>query len=197
MVGYNDDGRPRKRIQEVYKETSCAKFIDYLIPKLQKIVSHIFVARWQDVHYRIRMDTLPSNFILSRVDFVENYTFENKSMYWHSVQITILVHISCRVDPATVKVVKETHFYISNDKTHGTLFVQHCFLKHWECLQSMGVTPTRHAVWSDGCASQFKGATSIYFVSRYPALTGGCGMTWNYFGTSQGKGKCDGGGAVI
>ena len=34
-------------------------------------------------------------------------------------------------------------------------------------LTSLGFYPKRHVVWSDGCASQFKGASPWFFVSRY------------------------------
>jgi hypothetical protein len=46
-----------------------------------------------------------------------------------------------------------------------------------------------HWVYSDGCAGQFKGAIAMYFVARYPGLTGGCKMRWNFFGSSHGKGQ--------
>jgi hypothetical protein len=201
VVGVNDDGEPRKRISEVFMETSCVDFFEYLKPKLQEFVSHNFVARWQDVQCRLSMKELPADAILSHVDFAENYSFEIQneiqSMHWHSSQITILVHITYRLDALTNSMVKESHFYLSDDKTHDTLFVQHCFLQHWEWLKGQGVNVARHWVWSDGCAGQFKGSRPMYFVSRYPGLTGGCVMSWNFFGTGHGKGEWDGAGAVV
>jgi hypothetical protein len=29
----------------------------------------------------------------------------------------------------------------------------------------------------------------MYFVARYPGLTEGCAMRWDYFGSGHGKGK--------
>jgi hypothetical protein len=52
-------------------------------------------------------------------------------------------------------------------------------------------------VYSDGCSAQFKCATAMYFVARYPMLTKGCMMRWNYFETAQGKGEWDGAGVVV
>lgn len=49
--------------------------------------------------------------------------------------------------------------------------------------------PEEHWVYSDGCSAQFKGATAMYFVARYPMLTNGCKMRWNFFGSGHGKGK--------
>jgi hypothetical protein len=85
------------------------------------------------------MDNLPSNTILSQIDFSKNYSFEmqNKiqSMHWHSFQVTILVHITFRVDPTNgqgnddKKIIKGTHFYVSNHKEHDTLFAQYCLFQ--------------------------------------------------------------------
>jgi hypothetical protein len=47
VVGVNEvTGEPRKRICEVYKQTSSAKFVTYLKPKLQKFIKHNFIASW-------------------------------------------------------------------------------------------------------------------------------------------------------
>jgi hypothetical protein len=84
--------------------------------------------------------------------------------------------------------LKETHFYVSDDKKNDNFFVQHCLLLHWIWLQGMGVTPQHHIVFSDGCKAQFKGCNGFYFVGKYPALTKSCSMQWNFFGTGHGKG---------
>jgi hypothetical protein len=59
-------------------------------------------------------------------------------MHWHFFQVIILVHITFWVDPTSgqrndeKKIIKETHFYVSDDKEHDTLFMQHCLLMHWD-----------------------------------------------------------------
>jgi hypothetical protein len=80
--------------------------------------------------------------MVSLIDFVENYSFkiQNKihSMHWHSYQCTIFVHISWmqipNFDPndEDSKIVMRYHFYIYDDKTHDSYFVQHCLFLHWE-----------------------------------------------------------------
>jgi hypothetical protein len=42
---------------------------------------------------------------------------------------------------------------MSDDKERDTLFVQHCFELHWQHLANLGVYPTEHWVWNDGCSS--------------------------------------------
>jgi hypothetical protein len=68
------------------------------------------------------------------VDFAENYTFvaqrEIQSEYYHSDQVSILVHALYRHAQQSVDntentnenqhVIKEYHFYISDDYTHDT-----------------------------------------------------------------------------
>ena len=75
------------------------------------------------------------------VDFAENYTFdpqrEIQSEYYHFDQVSIFVHVLYRhahesIDgrdstPLSHDVIKEYHFYVSDDREHDMLFVQHCF----------------------------------------------------------------------
>ena len=68
------------------------------------------------------------------VDFVENYTFEAQkemqSEYYHSDQVSIFFHVLYRHSQQNVDdiektndnrhVIKEYHFYISDDRMHDT-----------------------------------------------------------------------------
>lgn len=143
-------------------------------------------------------------------DFAENYSFQIRnliqSLYWRQQQVTIFVQITYRhaelaVDgvvstPENRVIKKEMHFYVSDSKEHGTVFVQHCFLKHAEWLKERGVTMTRRQDWSDGCSGQFKSSHAWYFVTRFEGLTG-VSMSWNFFASGHVKGEHDGAGAVI
>ena len=71
------------------------------------------------------------------IDFAEIYFFqaqnEIQNMYWQNRQVTIMVHICYRKNPLFIvngdelKVLKDVHFYISDNKEHDALFIQHCF----------------------------------------------------------------------
>jgi hypothetical protein len=86
------------------------------------------------------MSNLLEDVLLSHIDFAKNYTYqidnEIQSMHPHLFQVTILVHIMYHVNPnyseinIEPRVIKESHFYVSDDKEHDTLFVQHCLLLH-------------------------------------------------------------------
>lgn len=119
IIGLTRDGRPRKRIIEVYKETSPEIFLSYFKSKLPQFVRHNFIARRS-------MQCMGKDVILSHIDFAENYTFEIQnqiqSMYWCSTQISILVHITYRIKPDG-ELVKDSHFYITDDEQHDSLFV--------------------------------------------------------------------------
>jgi len=49
-----------------------------------------------------------------------------------------MVHIIFRVDPTIgqqnddKKIMKKTHIYVSDDKKHNILLMQHCILVHWD-----------------------------------------------------------------
>lgn len=147
------------------------------------------------------------------IDFAKNYYFqcenEIQKMHQFSFQIAILVHITYHHNPNYVanpdskKIIKEYHYYVSNDKYHDILFVQHYFELQWGYLQALGVYPIKHWVWSDGCSGQFKSTRCLYHVACYPQKTigphtpKGCMMLWNFFGSSHGKGKHDGAGVVV
>jgi hypothetical protein len=66
-------------------------------------------------------------------------------MNCHNVHINIFVHSTYKLDPTnvqlginTLKVVKELHYYVSNDTSHDTLQVQDYFMLHWKFLQDQG-----------------------------------------------------------
>ena len=88
------------------------------------------------------------------------------------------------------------HFFVSHDKQHETLFVQHAFLLHAQRLRYQGLSFIKHWVWLDGAASQFKAKRSFYFVAKYWSLTS-MEMNWNFFCSGHGKGEHDGVGAII
>jgi hypothetical protein len=115
--------------------------------------------------------------------------------YWVDAKFDSSIHES--------RLLKDVHYYVYNDTSHDTLYVQYAFLLHWDFLKAQGCFPTHHIVWSDRCSRQFKSSRAWYFVSRYPShttlasLPNGCQMMWNFFATRHGKGEVDGAGALF
>lgn len=53
IIGVTREKKPRKRIVEVYKETTLQVFFEYFKSKLPQFVKHNFIARWQDDHCKV------------------------------------------------------------------------------------------------------------------------------------------------
>lgn len=197
-VGQTDAGKKKKRKVLSFKKMNSKELLVLFRDHLKKYIQHNYVYRWQAEQFKECLQVFPETVVLSVVDFAENYTFkeqnEIQTMHWYSDQVTIFVHITYIRVAGVVQ--KYYHFYISDDKTHDTLFVQHCFMLHHQWLQQLGIAVQEHWVWSDGAASQFKARRPFYFVARYGSLTG-AHMTWNFSGSGHGKGEHDGAGAVI
>lgn len=125
-------------------------------------------------------------------------------MHLHNFQVSISMHITYHCNPRhdardyDSPLLKEIHYYVYDDTSHDSLFVQHAFMLHWEFLQMQGCFSSQHVVWNDDCSRQFKNAKAWYFVFRYPSLTTysslptSCQMLWNFFVIGHGKGEVDG-----
>ena len=68
--------------------------------------------------------------------------------------------------PQSRVVIKEYHFYVSDDRERDTLFVQHCFGLIYDSLKKNGVSFIEHWIWLDGCVGQFKSAHLFYCSSH-------------------------------
>jgi len=114
-----------------------------------------FRARWQDEQCQLMMANVPKEVVVSHIDYVENYSFaiqnEVQSLYYFSTSVTILVHITMWKEKD--EIVKQTHFYISDDKDHDSAFVQHCLLLNWDWLVDAGLSMQEHWFFSDGCST--------------------------------------------
>lgn len=133
VVGRSADGEPKKRIKEVHISGSFREFLEFFVPTVQHFIRHNFIARWQSNEAKILKASLQAGAILTHIDFAENYTFEAQneiqSMYYHSDQVSILVQVTYSATVSELdgqeemQLVRETHYYISDDKMHDTAFV--------------------------------------------------------------------------
>ena len=95
------------------------------------------------------------------------------SIFVHVLYIDDQESIDGRVcTPQPDDVIKEYHFYVSDDCEHDMFFVQHCFGLIYDSLKKNGVSFTKHWIWSDECAGNFKLACSFYWLSRLHKETG-------------------------
>ena len=112
-------------------QVQACDFISEFCGKIQQYIQHVDMAWWQDAQFRICRDTFPLGTILSVVEFVENYTLqpqnEIQSQYYHAEQVSIMVHITYQHGPDSNEekhvILKESHFYISDNWTHEIHYV--------------------------------------------------------------------------
>lgn len=116
---------------------------------------------------------------VSYIDFAKKYSLmeqnEIQTQQWHDFKITILVHLTSRINPnfgvgddEKTRVIIEYHFYILDDRTHDNPFICSTLFKMALelALSTKYKTPTKHTLWGDGCAFQFKCATTWFHVSK-------------------------------
>ena len=84
-------------------QVQVCDFISEFRGKIQQYIQHVKMARWKYEPFRICRDTFPLRTILSVVDFVENHTLQPQNeiqiQYYHSEQVSIMVHIAYRHGP--------------------------------------------------------------------------------------------------
>ena len=120
--------------------------------KTQQYVKHVHVAHWKDEQFRACRHRFPIGTILSVVDFAENYTLqprnEIQSQYYHSKHVNIVVQIAYRHGEDSTEekrvILKEYHFYISDDKCHDLDFVQHNFQFFCKHLEDNNIQMEQH-----------------------------------------------------
>ena len=141
-------------------------FMDKFQSHIYKYIKHSHESRWQDLQFKHSREVFEPGTILSVADSVENYTFsphrEIQSEYYHSVQVSIFIHVFYRhaqvsVDgrdstPQSRDVIKEYHFYVNDNHENDIMFVQHCFGLIYDSFKKNRVSFIEHWIWSNGCA---------------------------------------------
>ena len=107
--------------------------------QIYKYIKHSHSSRWKDFEFNTSHKVFEHGTILLVVYFIQKYTNSSKkkilSEYYHSDQVFIFLHvlyIHVQVNvygvdntPESCNVIKEYHFYISDDHEHDTLLIQH------------------------------------------------------------------------
>lgn len=202
-----EPNRPKKRLRLVNKLTSMFDFVQKVKSTVETFVKHDFYARWQAEQYQNCQKTFPRGTVLSSIDFAENYTFaaqdEVQSLHWDNRQITILVLITYRhqfntegdepvvFDKFGQRITRfieaDYHFFVSDDNSHDTFFVQHSLEFHWRWMREQHFLVDRHIMWSDGCAAQFKACRPFSYVAKY-YHDHGVPFMWCFHASGHGKG---------
>ena len=156
------DGKHGKRCDLVIEKIPVYEFMKVFREKIiYEYARHTHRARWLDLQFKLCKDTFPLDTIVSVVDFAENYTLqpqnEVQAKYYTSQQVSIFVHITFMHSPTSTeddrKILREYHFYISDDRSHSIEFVHGCFQLFYGDLANRGITYSQNIIWWDNCTS--------------------------------------------
>ena len=187
----------RKEIVEVSVPFEVA--VSHLLDDLRTWSKHIFDADWQFYQYSQLRQQLPDDWLLSVVDFAENYRcrFQDEiaAAYYQYQQASIFpcqLFYKCSdegCEEGCEETVSHQVVLISDDLLHDHHLVRHF---NAEIIGSLPSSFAHHVQFSDGCAAQFKSKGPFYDVQESSTS-----FEKAFFGSRHGKSPCDTIGGVL
>ena len=177
---------------------SVSKCLDHLINAVINpgqgftFVEHYFRQKYQYQMYMDCLDTLKYGECVLVQDFSKNKTLihqnEIKASYWSQGQVSIhptVIYYKTHVSEKSKRIVI-TH--LSDINSHNAHLVYYMTKDCINILSKLfpGVQLKKVYVWSDGCASQYKGKTSFFYLDKFEVI-----IERNFFGSEHGKGESD------
>ncbi|KAK3911628.1 ARL14 effector protein [Frankliniella fusca] len=170
------------------------EFIDVIIEQLKTLLPHHFISKEQSKHYKYLKENLKEGEVLTVCDFAENYTCvvqdAIQSYYWKNEQVTIHPFVAYYKNSSGETV--STSFAVVSDYMKHHVDAVYAFQKEFINFIKLKVPNVKKVIYfSDGAAQQYKSkfnALNLSYHSEDFALQ----AEWHYFGTSHGKGPCDG-----
>ncbi|WAR05668.1 VRTN-like protein, partial [Mya arenaria] len=152
---------------------------------------HHFEAEWQQMQFTRLKKNVPPKSALMVVDFGKNRTIQHqdqaKSDFFSAKQVTVHPVVMFYQSPSVPGlIVRDAMIFVSDDLKHDYFAVQHYFQKAESYLREH-IPVKKLFVFSDGCASQYKGKGSMASLSLLET-----DIDWNYFGSDHGKSEADG-----
>ena len=155
-------------------------------------VEHHFSHRYQHKMYDECIASLKPGQCLMVQDFAKNrdiiFQDDIKSNFWCKKQVTIHpgVIFYRLIEGEPIRKLVVTH--LSDIKNHDAHMVH---LMTRDCISIMNdkypeIEWNRFIIWSDGCASQYKGKNSFYYLGKYSVS-----LERNFFASEHGKGPSD------
>ncbi|KAK7109352.1 uncharacterized protein [Littorina saxatilis] len=188
------------RIMNITKQGTVEDLLAELEEELQPLAEHLAIARWQYSQFRQQRDSLGPAEVLTLMDFAENYRCEYQNevqaAHWSYQQATVFPTVTYfRCDCG--QLVTDSVVVISSDTTHDASAVQaysSIVIKHLK--ERRGLSIQKQYQFTDGCACQFKSREPFMDVSL-SHVDHGIEIQRSFFGSSHGKGPCDGVGGVV
>ena len=206
------DQSTAKKLDLVRKEMTMPDFFKAFKMELFAFVKHDFTNQWQSYQYKQCLDQFKVGSVVIAMDFAENHAFlfqeEIQSLHWTPHQCTVFVVVLYRHAEETVDgdgnkstdnvrhIVKEHHFFISDDGVKDVEWVKHALDLLVIDLMKRSISVKGVTFWSDGCAAQFKSGSAFWDRARQ-AEAWGCNVEHHFFCSGHGKGEHDGAGANV
>ena len=174
------------------------EFLETLVQKTEKLISHHFIANSQTQFLRSLKSNLRDTEMVVLLDFAENYSFvvqdAAQGFHWDNSQCTlhpfVLYHNQNGTCTCTSLCV------ISDGMQHDTVAVHAFQAKVIDHIKTVTPHVTHIHYFSDGAAGQYKNFKNFAnLVMHYKDF--GISAQWHFFATSHGKSVCDGIGGTV
>ena len=154
-------------------------------------IQHFFSQKYQNQIFNQCKKNLEDFEVMIVQDFSNNVDLTHqdqvKGAHWSTNQVTVHPSVAFVKIPNVDKLKKFVITHLSDINQHDACMVHYITL---DCIQYLSekltVSLNKIYLWSDGCASQYKGKTSFYFLSKYKL-----NIERNYFHTEHGKNESD------
>ena len=155
-------------------------------------IEHYMAQKFQYKAYKECLSSLKPGQCLMVQDFAKNrditYQDEIKCNFWVKKQVTMhpTVIFYRLEDEGEIHRLVITH--LSDITDHDAHIVHFMTLDCLSTLKEMHpeIEWTKTYIWSDGCASQYKGKISFYYLNKFPIA-----VERNFFASEHGKGPSD------
>lgn len=197
MVNYKQWETTDRTTLNTYTKT-LSDFIEVLVQKTEKLITHDYIARHQADFLRNLKLTIDETQAVVLLDFAENYSFvvqdAAQGYHWDNTQCTLHPAVIYYRQDSEVKCTSLC--FVSNCLKHDTVAVHKFQQKLIEYMKSKLSTVTKLYYFSDGAASQYKNFKNFVNLSMHYADFG-IEAQWHFFATSHGKSPCDGVGGTV
>ncbi|XP_046662375.1 uncharacterized protein LOC124358190 [Homalodisca vitripennis] len=193
QISWKQWGEVNKRPVITYVETTIGEAMEMVQNMLGKFKVHCYIKNVQSEYFEYKKKNATQGEAVLQIDFAENYSCiaqdEIQSAHWSNTLVTIFTGV------AWVPNGKQCYALISNNLTHDKFSIWY-FLKKIISDLKQQFKIEEVAIFSDGCAGQFKNRytlSNLTFLDKDYQVTG----EWCFFATSHGKGAVDGVGGTV
>lgn len=178
---------------------TVSEFVNNFAIKLEKLVTHTFVANQQATFLKHLQEILKVGEFIVCGDYSENFSFvmqnEAQGYYWAKKQATIHPFIIYYKNENN-EVQHLSYVIISDCLKHDSVAVYLFITKLIKFLESKFKVITKLYYFTDGCAGQYKNRKNFLNV-YFHKIDFGYDCEWHFHATSHGKGPCDGIGGTL